>query len=57
LAAAAPIADPCWSDVDMPRPIPKACYPEVTCGALCEACPAPLNGVCNDHHCEETGLK
>jgi hypothetical protein len=50
-------ADPCWSDVDMPRPIPKACYPEVTCGAICAACPPPLDAVCDNHHCAQIGLK
>lgn len=50
-------ADACWSDVDMPRPIPKACYPQVTCDALCGACPPPLNAVCSNHRCQQTALK
>jgi hypothetical protein len=50
-------ADPCWSDVAMPRPIPMACYPQVVCDAICGACPPALNAACANHHCVEAGLR
>ena len=50
-------AEPRWSDVAMPRKIPESCYPQLMCDAICSPCPPPLNAVCQNHRCVETGLK
>ena len=44
-------ADECWSDIQAPRMIPQSCYPEVTCDAVCGACPTPGTPTCNSHRC------
>lgn len=41
----------CWSELALPRPIPQSCYPQVTCDALCGACPQADIAACVDHRC------
>lgn len=42
----------CWSQVASPRPLPQACYPEVTCDALCAPCPEPREAAeCSEGRC------
>lgn len=43
--------DACWSPSSDPRPIPDACYPDVTCDAVCGACPPTGVPVCVDNRC------
>jgi hypothetical protein len=44
-------ADECWSDVNAPRMIPMECYPQMTCDAVCGACPEPGPLLCASHRC------
>ena len=44
-------ADQCWSDVNDPRMVPMECYPQMTCDALCGACPEPGQLLCSDRRC------
>jgi hypothetical protein len=50
-------ADPCWSSIAEPRPIPKSCYPQVVCDAICGPCSAPPHVLCQNHRCRDIGLK
>jgi hypothetical protein len=44
--------EPCWSEVGSPRPLPPACKPEVTCDAICAACPNFGEVAdCSEHRC------
>ena len=43
--------EPCWSDVTAPRMIPQSCYPQVTCDAICGACPPSPNVACQNNRC------
>jgi hypothetical protein len=48
--------EPCWSEPGVMRMIPQSCYPQVTCDALCGACPDPGAATCIDHRCTQRGL-
>jgi hypothetical protein len=51
--------EPCWSEVGKPRMVPQSCYPQVTCDALCGACPEPEPVACRGQRCVagQLGLK
>ncbi len=45
--------DACWSTAASPRPIPKQCYPDFTCDALCGPCAEPGAAKCVEGRCTE----